>query len=158
LTLFLVDVGVRRVRIDIPAIAGWGAGLFGRSAVKSGRQLGNLGAAREQAQKKMGERLSGASLTPEQLTQEAKLAAQKATQEAARGRETSKAKFEATPDQLKRNKSDIAMGGADVKPEAIKPKPRPVDGGAAQQPGEGMSRLMQAKKKAQQEMGDEHSR
>ena len=158
LTLFLVDVGVRRVRIDIPAIAGWVAGLFGRSAVKSGTQLGNLRAAREQAQKKMGERLSGASLTPEQLTQEAKLAAQKATQEAARGRETSKAKFEATPDQLKRNKSDIAMGGADVKPEAIKPKPRPVDGGAAQQPGEGMSRLMQAKKKAQQEMGDEHSR
>lgn len=152
--LFLVDVGVRRVRIDIPAMARWVGALFGRSTVKTGTQLGNLRAAREQAQKKMGERLSGQSLTPAQLEQEAKLAATRAAAEAARGKETAKAKFEASPEQLKRGKADIAMGGADVKPEPVKAKPRPTDGGP-QQPGEGMSRLMQAKKKAREEMGEE---
>ena len=158
LTLFLVDVGVRRVRIDIPAMARWVGALFGRSAVKTGTPLGNLRAAREQAQKKMSERMAGASLTPEQLAQEARSAAQRATQEAGKGRETAKAKFEASPEQLKRSKTEIAMGGADVKPEAIKAKPRPVDGGTNQQPGEGMSRLMQAKKKAREEMGDGNSK
>ena len=45
------------------------------------------------------------------------------------------------------------MGGADAKPQKIEEKARPVD--QSQQPGEGMSRLMQAKKKARDGMGDE---
>ncbi len=153
LALFLVDVGVRRVRIDIPAILRWTAGLFGRSAVKSGTQLGGLRAAREEAQRRMGERVGGQAMSPEQLATEARLAAAKAAQEAARNRDTARAKFEASPEQLKRGSADIAMGGADAKPEIIKPKPRPTEG-AAPQPGEGMSRLMQAKRKAREEMGE----
>ena len=62
-------------------------------------------------------------------------------------------KFEATTEQLKGAGGNIAMGGADAKPQKIEEKARPVD--QPQQPGEGMSRLMQAKKKAREGMEDE---
>ena len=57
----------------------------------------------------------------------------------------------------KSTKKKAAPRGAkripDAKPQKIEEKARPVD--QSQQPGEGMSRLMQAKKKARDGMGDE---
>lgn len=147
MSLFLVDVAVRRVRIDIPAIASWVRSGFGRGKTVSTQQLGGLRAAREQAREKMAART--ATLSPAELERQAKSAAKQA-------QETAKAKFEATPDMLKDTaKGPIAMGGADAQVRKIEQKQRPADpGNKPQQPDEGMSRLLKAKKKAQEGMDD----
>ncbi len=142
LGLFLVDVAVRRVRIDVRAMARSVAGLFGKSTSQEARQIGALKAAKDVARKRMAER-EAAALERGAVKDVAKAAAAVA-----------KTKFEARPDQLKSGASAVALGGADAKPEAIKPKARPVDAPSAEQQAEGMSRLMQAKKKARDEMSE----
>ncbi|MFN5943911.1 MAG: hypothetical protein ACK46I_02405, partial [Phycisphaerae bacterium] len=120
---------------------------FGKSTVATGN-VGGLRAAREQARAKIQARAatSGTQLSADDLAKQAKDEAQRAVATAGR-------KFEATTEQLKTSGGPIAMGGADAKPQKIEDKPRPVD--QPQQPGEGMSRLMQAKKKAREGMEDE---
>ncbi|MFO0832766.1 MAG: VWA domain-containing protein [Phycisphaerales bacterium] len=145
--LFLVDVAVRRVRIDIPAIASWVRSGFGRGKTVSNQQLGGLRAAREQAREKIAARAT--SLSPAELERQAKAAARQA-------QETSKAKFEATPDMLRdAGKGPVAMGGADAQVRKVEERQRPTDpGGKPPAPDEGMSRLLKAKKKAQEGMED----
>jgi uncharacterized membrane protein len=155
LALFLADVGVRRVRIDVAMIRSAVAGLFGRGATAAGGQLSGLKAARAQAQERM-----TAGTTAEQaraLTEEARRIMVEAEK---RQREAARVKFEASPEQLRKPVRDVAVGGADATPEILKPKSRPTDGGPAKPaaPGEGMSRLLKAKKKAQDEMGEEGHR
>jgi hypothetical protein len=152
LTLFLVDVGVRRVRIDPAAIAAWVRGGLGRSKSAQGQQLGSLRSAREQAREKIKQRVerSGGSISPGSLEQEARAAVDAA-------KDRAKVKFEATPEQLRQaGKQGVAMGGADAQPRKIQPTLRPIDE-PGKKPGEeqGMSRLLKAKKKAQEEMRDE---
>jgi len=150
--LFLLDVGVRRVRIDIPAIYRSTLALFGRGQSAAGQQLGGLRAAKDAAKAKIDKRAAGAS-TPAELEAQARSAVRHA-------QETSKAKFEATPEQARRTaNAPIIMGGADATVSKHGPKARPADGSSAGpstspvlQPGEGMSRLLDAKKKAQDEM------
>ncbi|MBS0198556.1 MAG: VWA domain-containing protein [Planctomycetes bacterium] len=145
--LFLVDVGVRRVRVDIPAILRWVQSLFGRAGVKGGEQLTGLKAAREQAKAQIARRVGSEQITPHDLEAQAK-AAVRASQEVA------KTKFEATPESLKRSvEAPIIMGGADAKPQPTQPKARPTDA-PKQAPGEGMNRLLKAKQKAREEMDE----
>ncbi|HLP84158.1 MAG TPA: glutamine amidotransferase, partial [Phycisphaerales bacterium] len=147
LILFVLDVGVRRVRLDAQMVLNVFRRAFGKSAVATGN-VGGLKAAREQARAKIQARAAsgGTQLSSEQLAKQAKEEAQRAVSTAGR-------KFEATTEQLKGASGNIAMGGADAKPQKIEEKARPVD--QPQQPGEGMSRLMQAKKKAREGMEDE---
>lgn len=149
--LFLVDVGVRRVRIDIPAIYRATLGLFGKGSVKGGQQLTGLRAARDAAKARIASRGSGeGALSPTELEAQAK-AAVKAAQE------VSKAKFEASPELIRKTQqTTVIVGGADAKVTQQTARPRPVDPPSQtpqpQQPGEGMSRLLKAKKKARDDM------
>jgi len=150
--LFLIDVGVRRVRIDIPAMVRATMAAFGRGSVKSNQQLTGLRAAREAAKAKIANRGSGdQALSATELEAQAKAAVKLA-------QEVSKAKFEASPEQVRKTQqSTVIMGGAEsrVTPQAV--KPRPVDAPTNQPPsppGEGMSRLLKAKKKARDDMDE----
>lgn len=149
--LFLVDVGVRRVRIDIPAIYRATLGLFGKGSVKTGQQLTGLRAARDAAKAKIASRGSGeGALSPTELEAQAKAAVKSA-------QEVSKAKFEASPELIRKTQqTTVIVGGADAKVSQQTTKPRPVDQPSPtqqpQQPGEGMSRLLKAKKKARDDM------
>lgn len=150
LGVFLADVGVRRVRIDIPAMWAGIVGMFRRSTSKGSEQLGSLMAARELAKKKMAERAAG-GLTEAQLRAGAKADVKAAA-------DIAKRKFEADPEQIKKGATQIALGGPDAKPEIPRDKPRRVDRGttpAKPQETEGMSRLLRAKKKARDEMEDQ---
>jgi hypothetical protein len=147
LILFVLDVGVRRVRLDLQMVLNVFRRAFGKSTVTTGN-VGGLRAAREQARAKIQARAttSGTQLSADELARQAKEEAQRVVSTAGR-------KFEASTEQLKSAAGPIAMGGADAKPQKIEEKARPID--QSQQPGEGMSRLMQAKKKARDGMGDE---
>lgn len=143
ITLFLLDVGVRRVRIDIPAMWAFVAGGFRTGPVRQAQHVGSLRAAREQARAQMARRGSG--IQPGEAVAEAKAAVRKAER-------LSGVKFEASPEQLRKGDVNIAMGGAEARVEPTTPKPRPKDSDA--QPGEGMGRLLKAKQKARDEMGE----
>ncbi len=150
--LFVVDVGVRRVRIDPVVIAGFVRRLTGKSKQVGSAQIGGLRAAREQARQRIAERVAskGETLSAEALARQAKDEAQRLTQ-------TSKAKFEANSEQLREVREGgggVAMGGADAKPRPTVPKAGPTDAPNAGEE-QGMSRLMQAKKKAREEMDDQ---
>ncbi|MCK6475485.1 MAG: glutamine amidotransferase [Phycisphaerales bacterium] len=143
--LFVLDVGVRRVRIDIPAMIRRGRSLLQPGKVKAGEQMAGLQAAREKARKKMAEkaeasrRVEEASSTYEQV------------------KAAASAKFEAPRDAPRFPTQDAGvLGGASARPDS--PAPGTQAPGAAQPgqpPGEGMSRLLKAKKKAREEMKDE---
>jgi hypothetical protein len=144
--MFLLDVAVRRVRIDIPLILGSIRALFGRGTTKGGAQLANLKAARDAAKASIAKRADG-SISAADLEAQAKAAAKAA-------QVTAKAKFEAPPDLPTRTGTTI-LGGADAKVPVNPPKAAPTDSKQApQQPGEGMSRLLKAKQKARDEMTD----
>ncbi len=137
--LFLADVGVRRVRVEPAMIAGFVRRMLGRSKVKAGEQMDALRAAREQARLKIAQR---------ELTA-AERAAQKAMDQGAADR--ARVKFEASAEQLKKPAAPIAMGGADARPAETRPGIKDAPKADAK-PGEGMSRLLQAKKKAREDM------
>jgi len=143
ISLFLLDVAVRRVRIDLPAMWGYVARGMSKTQVKDAKHVGSLRAAREQARAKMDQRAGG--LSPDQAVAEAKQAVRKAEK-------ISGVKFEASPEQLKKADVTIAIGGADARVVPDKPKAPQKD--AAAQPGEGLGRLMKAKQKARDEMGE----
>ncbi len=137
--LFLGDVAVRRVRIDIPAIGKAIVGLFGKAKAKSTEQVDALRAARERARQRMvdasrvGDAPRSSTVVPPPMTGPA-----------AKG-----VKFEATAEELR------AAKGArpDLPTEA--PKPKVVvkkDEPAGQADEQGMSRLLKAKKRAQDDM------
>lgn len=133
LGLFLLDVGVRRVRIDLPAIARWFVGLFQGSTAKAGAQMGTLKEAREAARQKLQARAE---------RPDAGQVAARASQDVAR------AKFEATPEQMRRAQSPVIEGQA---PKPAEPRKAPAQGAE----GDGMGRLLKAKKKAREGMDEE---
>jgi uncharacterized membrane protein len=130
ITLFLADVGVRRVRIDVRKIARSAAGVFKRSkAVKAG-EIGNLRGAREQAR----ERLRARSSTPEGGA--APAASRKF--EADRSMPSAELNLEKPGVPIERGPSKIDS-------------PKPAAGSEEQ----GMSALLKAKKRARDEMGEQ---
>src|SRR5205814_1870675 len=143
------DVAVRRVRIDVFAMAGAVRRGFARRTAAAGQQMGSLREARERAKQTMATRAkgdfgAGAGATTEPAHQ-ALTAADKAVRSA---------KFEASETELaaaKRGGGPTVVvdlkAGPDAGKKAEKPK---VESPSAE---EGMSRLLKAKKRAQEEMG-----
>jgi hypothetical protein len=133
--VFLIDVGVRRVRIDLDAIRRI---FLSRSArAKTGQQIGALKAAREAARRSIEQRseshsgAGGETFTPSP--------------------DTAKVKFEATPEQLKRaSKASITDANGPAAPGAAKPEQKKADSKAAEEGG--LSRLKQAKRRARDDM------
>jgi Ca-activated chloride channel family protein len=134
--VFLLDVAVRRVRIDVPAIARAAVGLLARSRVVAGRQMESLRAAREQARRQIAER--GARSTAEPDTPDPE------------SRKTAATKFEAPPEALRRGPKSVALDSPDRVPQ---PKPAKT-AQPLESKDDGLSRLMKAKKRARDEMDE----
>ncbi len=128
--LFLVDVAVRRVRIDVLGMARAVRGAFKRGAQASAEQVGQLKAARTRAQAEMAKRAAESSSPSASST-----------------------KFEASGDELKAAKGglDLDAPSAGTKPAATVQVKKADQGSAADAGEEGLSRLMKAKKRAQKE-------
>lgn len=144
-TLFLVDVAVRRVRIEPAAIFRAVQRALGRSQSRDAQQLGSLRAAREKAQARMdraGEDVERAA---------AREAAEAVARAAERARASANVKFEASPDQARKSDQTIALGGADARPEPPRIRPPQADAGS---PGGGLDRLRKARERARDAMDD----
>jgi uncharacterized membrane protein len=135
ISLFLLDVGVRRVRVDVVAIANAVRRAAGRAADRKTEHVDTLRLAREQARAKMARR-AGAD------------AGQMAS-EAARVAGT---KFEADAGALHRAATLPAPGEAPAPIDRSRPS-RPVPD--AKEGEQGMSRLLKAKRRAREDMTDE---
>ncbi len=147
--LFVLDVGVRRVRIDVPAILRRARAVLQPGRMKAGQQMAGLQAAREKARKKIADRAAASERAQEAV----------ATYEQVKA--AASAKFEAPKDAPRARSTDAGvMGGADARPDITSKPTGPTGqpGGKPSEPaapGEGMSRLLKAKKKARDEMTDE---
>ena len=139
--LFLTDVAVRRVRIDIPAMARAVGKTFNKSKVTTGVQATNLRAAREQAK----QRMEGG--TPQEQAGAETPAVGQAVPPIAAG-----AKFEAAEDLVGKKTDPVALGG---EAEKSAPVPKPKDEKTAKPEEEGMSRLRKAKMRAKDEFDDQ---
>ncbi|MBX3361091.1 MAG: VWA domain-containing protein [Phycisphaeraceae bacterium] len=141
IALFLADVGVRRVRIDPHAIARRIAGLFGASKVKQGAQIGSLQAARDKARERMSEADRG-SRTDRAADPAPTLIADVAAR-----------KFESGPGTKPDASSPLSsIRSSDAPGE--RPKPR-AGASEIKSAEEGMSALMKAKKRAQEQIDDQ---
>jgi hypothetical protein len=149
--VFLLDVGVRRVRVDIPAMARAVQRAVKGGRAKAGQQMESLRAAREAAQRAIQERARAAAVPGD--GRESGSPSVTAQNVGAPSAATAKVKFEAPTGKVtKKQAGPIALGG---EPEA---KPGTARAAAAKQEvskEEGMSRLMKAKKRAQEDMKDE---
>lgn len=133
--LFLADVGVRRVRVDVRAAARSAASVFKRSKAATGAEIGTLRKAREQAREKIrdrGERGVGGPAAGERAS----------------------VKFEADESVVRRGARVEMETPTEVSAERREPARKPAE----QKPGagdeQGMSALLKAKKRARDEMGD----
>lgn len=145
---FLVDVAVRRVRIDVPGmVRGLVRGLKGGTSA-AGAQMGSLQEARRKAREGMAQRGdAGAAGAPQ---------VRPAVQAAIRDAETARRKFEATPEQARASSGPVALTPEQLagpgKSRAAAAPSEPAKPGVA--PDEGMSRLLKAKQRARDEMVD----
>ncbi|MDX2148913.1 MAG: glutamine amidotransferase [Planctomycetota bacterium] len=158
LALFLADVGVRRVRID-PAMIGRAIKrAMQPGKAKTGEQMASLREAREKAKAKIAERAKGdgrgagttggAAVSGESVVArgggEPDLAM-------SRGR-----KFEASEAEIRKGATASVLGGAEAieaEKERLASARRAAEQARTQsQGGEGMSRLLKAKQRAQEDM------
>jgi len=147
IALFLADVAVRRVRIDPRGIAAWAAGLFRPRETRAGQQLDALAAARAKARAGL-DAQGQVGAAAEKLERQAIKDAQRAQAQ------TAKRKFDIDDKELfaRMDKSEGPLTTPSTE-QPKKPKPKPQ---APQSDEEGgMSRLMKAKKRAQEEMDND---
>jgi uncharacterized membrane protein len=140
--MFLLDVGVRRVRIDIPGMARAMKRAMKGGKQKAGQQMDALRAAREAAQRAMTERAKAPEAREVEPAVSQKLDGPSAA--------TAKVKFEAPKGRAGASTGPVALGGEPEKKPEKKPAPK-----GEESKEEGMSRLMKAKKRAQEDMKDE---
>ena len=132
LSVFLLDVAVRRVRIDVAGMARAGVGLFRRAPQQASAQIGALKAAREKSRETI----------------------QKKTEPSRGTAEHAGVKFDVSDSELRSRMS---------KPQSVTDAPAPIvqksapkdEGKPAGKEEDGMSRLLKAKKRAQDEIQDE---
>ena len=129
LFVFLIDVAVRRVRLDVALFRRVATRAFGRSTSTAGESLESLKRAQARAQSRMSQ-------------QDAKQAMHKA-------REAAATKFEADASQTT---TTVELGDT---PPAIIEQPKPKPETPTDDQDSGLSRLMKAKKRAQDEMKDD---
>ncbi len=140
--LFLVDVAVRRVRIDPEMIAAAIRRGMGKGKSRGNEQMGNLMDARRRAQAGM----AAKATSTEQ---------REAIRMAARADEsTSKAKFEASAAELAGAKENLAVPKFDDTKRASSGQKQQAQQAADQGEG-GLSRLRKAKERAREDMKDE---
>ncbi len=128
---FLADVGVRRVRIDLPALARWLRKTFAERAIQREARTESLHAARAQAKERLAERGAPRPGSPSSAPDSAH-------------------KFEAPADALARSPSSPIEPAPDTLIDTRKPTPPPAAGPAEEQ--DGMSRLLRAKRRARGDM------
>jgi uncharacterized membrane protein len=153
IAMFLMDVAVRRVRIDVVAIAHALAGLASRGRATAAHQMDSLHAAREKAKQQMANRGGGAAEAgPDAAPAPMAVVPRPAIVDKA-AREAAKIKFEASPEALAKRPASA--------PVALGAEPPPAKGPAAKGPPkekqtaeQGMSRLLQAKQRARDEIDD----
>lgn len=139
---FLLDVAVRRIRIEPALIAAAVRRGLGQGVQQAGQQLGSLKEARERAQQSMAPRSDGAAGRRKSSGTDAA---------------TAKAKFEATEDELKGAKTNQAV--PTFEPEVKKPKPGMGQAqDAAEQAEGGLSRLKKARERAQEKFDEEEQK
>lgn len=141
LGLFLADVAVRRVRIDLPAMLAWARGLFRRQHATA-TQVDALRAARQTTRQKLAERSAKGD---------------KSHREPAATPGDRSRKFEAGDEYLKkpaRSVTDAPPPIVDKRAKDAEP-PRAGEKGKSGAEEGGMSRLLAAKKRAQDQMKDE---
>lgn len=139
--LFLVDVAVRRVRIDPQLIAAAVRRAMGRGASRGSEQTGTLLEARKRARAGMAAKAS----TAEQ--REALRTAARADEQIA------KAKFEVSASELAAAKENLAVPTFDDAPRAAPSQRKQAE--AAADAGEGgLARLRKAKERAREDMKD----
>jgi len=154
--LLLTDVAVRRVRINPRAITGAFTSAFSRGKkTGAGEQIGSLRAAREKAKQMLDER-SGLLKDPGGSPRDRAGPTTSSEALAKAASNYASAKFEASAEELARSKNASIVDAPGASDEARKAqieqqKPKPGDEPAA---GEGMSRLLKAKKRAQEEQND----
>ncbi len=139
-SLFLLDVAVRRVRIDVPMMTRAVGRMFGKGRAATSVQSDALKAAREQAKARLSRRGAGsgsgsASEAPAPIVDVASRAK----------------KFEAAEGA---GKGGMEIAGDRPPSASIIDKSKPAKPGGKKEE-EGMSRLMKAKRRAQDEMKDE---
>lgn len=154
IAIFLIDVAVRRVRLDaLRAYAALRRGLR-RGREQAGASLDTLQAARAAAR----ERIASGAQAPESRDDDvARAGSRQPAADPVAARAVSKRKFEATDEQLKAaGAGKIALGGEAENPEQDnrrkKQQQRAAEAGSDE---EGMSRLLQAKRRARDELQDE---
>jgi hypothetical protein len=146
IAIFLTDVAVRRVRLDVvKAYYAMRRGLH-RGRERAGMQIDTLQAARAKAKERM-----AAAVAPESQDRDVARAGGRAQPVAPT---VAKRKFEATEEQVRAAKeSKVALGGEAETPEQAKRRKAqqtvPAEG------EEGMSRLLKAKQRAREELQDE---
>ncbi|MFG0286082.1 MAG: glutamine amidotransferase [Phycisphaerales bacterium JB039] len=139
LGLFLMDVAIRRVRIDVVAIAATFMGALQARTETAGTQIDALRAARQSAR--------------ERLTRSDPQAGAAKLREAMRQADTARVKFEASAEDLRRKTSatDILGDEPGAGPAPTKSEPQKA---AQAEEEEGMSRLLKAKRRAQEDYKD----
>lgn len=144
--LFLTDVAVRRVRLDVvKAYYAMRRGLR-QSKQKAGMQFEGLQAARAQAQ----ERMAGAATTSQDRD-----ITRGGGQAVPVPQQTAKRKFETSDEQVRAsNSSKVALGGEAETAEQVKRRKAEQSTPAGDEE-QSMSRLLKAKQRARDEMKDE---
>ncbi len=147
---FLLDVAVRRIRIDPQLIAAAVRRGMGQGADKANQQIGSLKEARQRAQQSIGDRKPGAA-------GEGKVIHAKPGEGSP---STAAVKFEVSEDELKKTQTNEAV--ADLSEPG--PGGRPTTTGLSQQTGEpptqeqGLSRLKKARERAQEKFEDDQEK
>jgi uncharacterized membrane protein len=142
--LFLMDVAVRRVRVDLVAMAAAVRRGLGKGRVAAGQQMGSLRQARQRAKEAMAARSAGAKVEGDGV----KAAGPAPADKAVRG-----AKFEASESELAAARKRPMASAVDLAEPAGKKVAVAEKTKEAAPAEEGMSRLLKAKKRAQEEMG-----
>ncbi len=146
LGVFLLDVAVRRIRIDPQLIAAAVRKGLGQGAQQAGQQLGSLKEARQRAQQAIGDRRPGGS---EQKATHAKPGEGAAA--------TAAVKFEVSDEELKKSRTNEAVADVSVPEKGGKE----AGTGLSPQTGEpltqdqGLSRLKKARERAQEQFEDD---
>ena len=143
---FLLDVAVRRIRIDPQMIAGAVRRGMGQGADKANQQIGSLKEARQRAQQSIGDRKPT-------IAGEGKVMHGKPGE----GTASAGVKFEVSEEELKKSRTNEAV--ADLSEPG--PGGRPTTTGLSKQTGEaptqeeGLSRLKKARERAQEQLEDD---
>jgi uncharacterized membrane protein len=130
LGFFLLDVAVRRVRLDLGVLRAIGTKAFGKTATQETESVRNLRQVRAEAQ--------------------AKMASSKDRQEAAAAaKSAAKRKFEVQPGM---DDAPLNVAGSEAAPFVNKSETKQQTQKPKADKGEGLSRLLQAKQRAKDEM------